>query len=192
MRILSFFLLACSLLLAVSCKKDPCDDPNSADCPGNAQEVLTTVRITFMKGGVSKAFAWRDADGPGGNSATIDTIRLDTNALYTAMLEVLDESKSPADNITAEIFNERDKHQFFFGGTAVQSQVLTIAYQDADTKGKPIGLTNQATTRMGGTGTLTVRLIHEPNKEGAGVATGDPANAGGETDILVEIPVVVQ
>jgi hypothetical protein len=40
--------------------------------------------------------------------------------------------------------------------------------------------------------TIRVTLIHEPMKSAAGVSSGDITNAGGETDIEVGLPVVVQ
>ena len=41
-------------------------------------------------------------------------------------------------------------------------------------------------------GTLKVTLRHEPNKSAAGVVGGDITNAGGETDIEVEFPIVIE
>ena len=43
-----------------------------------------------------------------------------------------------------------------------------------------------------GSGTITVTLRHEPNKDAAGVSSGDIANAGGETDIEVTFNVEIQ
>ena len=69
---------------------------------------------------------------------------------------------------------------------------VNIAYNDLDEEGKPIGLSTVLTTGEMGSGTITVTLRHEPNKDAAGVSSGDIANAGGETDIEVTFNVEIQ
>ncbi|MEZ7887763.1 MAG: type 1 periplasmic binding fold superfamily protein, partial [Flavobacteriales bacterium] len=61
-----------------------------------------------------------------------------------------------------------------------------------DEEGNPIGLSTVLTTGEMGSGTITVTLRHEPNKDAAGVSSGDIANAGGETDIEVTFNVEIQ
>ena len=59
-----------------------------------------------------------------------------------------------------------------------------------DTNGNPIGLDYSfATWNAGGSGNLKITLRHQPDKNAAGVSSGDIANANGETDIEVEFPV---
>lgn len=41
-------------------------------------------------------------------------------------------------------------------------------------------------------GSLKITLKHQPNKSGTNVSIGDITNAGGETDIEVTLPIVVQ
>jgi hypothetical protein len=48
------------------------------------------------------------------------------------------------------------------------------------------------TTENAGTGKLKIVLRHKPDKNASGVANGNIANAGGETDIEVEYNVVIQ
>jgi hypothetical protein len=43
-----------------------------------------------------------------------------------------------------------------------------------------------------GAGTLRIILRHELNKSAAGVADGNPANAGGDTDLDITFAVTIQ
>lgn len=182
--------LTSTLLLFTGCDND---DPE----PVNENELITTLTISFTKieqdgQPVTEdpiVFSWRDADGPGSGAPVVDDISLDGNATYEMLLTVLDESKTPADNITDEILEEDEEHQFFFSFTGVDANVT---YDDADENANPIGLASVVETFAAGTGTLDVILRHEPNKSAAGVADGDPANAGGETDLEVTFQIVVQ
>jgi hypothetical protein len=47
-------------------------------------------------------------------------------------------------------------------------------------------------TSSAGSGTLTITLRHEPNKDGDNVADGDITNAGGETDVEVTFNIDVE
>lgn len=175
-KLLLLPLFATMLLLTSACNDD---DPE----PVNEEEVITTVRLTFVPvgGGATVVANWKDMDGDGGNPPTVDNIQLKANTVYDLTVKFLNELETPAEDITEEIEEEADEHQIFFQYTGTN---MTIAYNDADKDGKPLGLKNKATTTTAGSGALTVTLRHEPNKNAAGVASGNIANAGGETDII--------
>jgi hypothetical protein len=161
--------------------------------PVEEQELITTLTISLQKIGTTDdpvTFSWKDLDGSGSDLPVIDEIVLDAHSEYKVTLELLNESGSPAENISAEIEEEDEDHQFFFSATNVDGVVFE--YDDADENGKPIGLKNIVLTDHFGTGTLSVILLHLPDKNGIGVADGNPANAGGETDLEIEFPLVVQ
>jgi hypothetical protein len=105
-------------------------------------------------------------------------------------ITVADESKTPAEDITEEILEEADEHQFFFRVT--EGITLTFSYEDQDKNGNPLGLKTKMITSQPSLGTLRVTLRHEPNKTATGVAMGMIDNAGGETDIEVDFDFVVQ
>lgn len=178
--LLALFFL--SLFLFSSCGDD---DPVIED----PEEVITTLNYTLSSGGSTVVLSFLDLDGDGGNDPTITGGTLSANATYTGTMELLNESESPAEDVTEEIAEEDEEHQFFF-----QSSVsgLSVGYGDQDEDGNPIGLTSTITTGAAGSGTLTVTLRHEPNKSGDGVAGGDISNAGGETDIEVTFPIEVR
>ena len=103
--------------------------------------------------------------------------------------ELLNESVDPVDPVHEEVKEEDESHQFFF---LTDIDDLTVAYDDIDADGRPVGLNSTLTTRAPGFGTLTVILRHEPDKSAEGVSDGDIANAGGDTDIEVAFPIEVQ
>lgn len=179
-RIIVFFALA---LVFTSCEKDPVIE--------NEEEVITTLiyTLTPTAGGDATVLRFQDLDGDGGNAPTIEGGTLTANTTYTGVLELLNEQESPAEDITEEVAEEDEEHQFFFE-TTVPS--LSISYDDEDADGNPIGLRSNLSTGDAGSGTITVILRHEPNKTASGVADGDSSNAGGETDIEVTFDIDVQ
>ncbi|NKQ38525.1 MAG: type 1 periplasmic binding fold superfamily protein [Methanosarcinales archaeon] len=170
-------------LVLSSCEKDPII-PHEG-------EVITSLKYTLTPngGGTAIVLSFQDLDGDGGNAPIITEGILDTNKTYTGALVLLNEQESPAGNITAEIQEEDEEHQFFFQTNITD---LTIAYSDQDADGNPLGLQSTVTTTDAGNGTITIILRHEPNKSASGVANGDITNAGGETDIEVTFDVTVQ
>lgn len=185
----NILLLAGLALAFASCKKDDASDDPPAT---NEEELITTVILTFTdQETASQVFVMRftDLDGPGGSAPVITADTLPANRAYNMAVRVLNESASPVQEITSEIASEALEHQLFF---RITGAALTTAYADADGAGNPIGLANTAITGVAGAGTLLVTLRHEPNKSGAGVSGGDITNAGGETDVEVSLPVVIE
>jgi hypothetical protein len=184
-------VLALSFTFLMSSCKD--DDPE----PVNESELITTVIMSFLQvdeSGVSLGedaleFTWTDSDGPGPAAPVIDNIVLAADSYYRLSLTLLDESKNPAEDITEEIEEEDDEHQFFFIVTGAN---LEITYNDEDGDGNPVGLLNNAQTGDAGQGTLRIVLRHEPNKDASGVSDGNLANAGGDTDLDITFPVTIE
>ena len=180
-----FAIFAICLFTITSCKdSDPIDEP--------PPEVITTLRyrLTNTTTGSEIQFTFADPDGDGGDAPIISTDILEANSIYTGTLEVLNESVTPIENITEEIQEEDEEHQFFF--TVSSAANATITYDDMDPMGDPIGLASTLTTGDASDGTLMITLRHEPNKSADGVADGDIANAGGETDIEVIFDISIQ
>ena len=110
------------------------------------------------------------------------------NTTYDGSLELLNETETPPGDITEEVEEEALEHQFFFQ-TSIGG--VSFTYEDTDTNGNPIGILTKVTTEGSGSGTITVILRHEPDKDASGVSNGDITNAGGETDIEVVFNVEV-
>ena len=175
-------LLISIALIFSACKPDPVDP--------HEEELITTVIYTLTPdgGGSTVTLTWKDLDGDGGDPAVITGGTLAANTTYTGAIELLNESETPAEDITEEIMEEDEEHQFFFQTDIAD---LTIAYNDVDADNNPVGLSSILTTGAAGTGSITIILRHEPAKDATGVSDGDITNAGGETDIEVSIPVDV-
>ncbi|MCB0764066.1 MAG: type 1 periplasmic binding fold superfamily protein [Flavobacteriales bacterium] len=189
MTMLRTTVLLTFTLVLLSCKKDK-EDPLTPAPPANEEEVITTLVVTFtdLQTFESKEFRSTDLDGDGGNDPVISTEELPSDREYTVTIQLLDETVSPPVNITQQVQDEAEEHQFFFQVNGAQ---LTIQYADEDADTHPLGLLNTATTLGAGTGTLRVTLRHGPDKGAAGVSGGDITNAGGDTDIEVTFPVTV-
>lgn len=165
-----------------------CDDDSDGPTPDESNEQITTVRyvLTPTSGGASITVQYRDPDGDGGTAPTIGTLTLAPNTTYTGRLTLLDETKSPAEDITREIQDESDEHLFVFTPTGTN---VTVTITDRDAKNLPIGLQTQVVTgtanAAGSTGTLRVVLRHQP-----GTKDGTPTS--GDTDVEVNFPTEVR
>jgi len=172
-----------TILIFTACKKDPEEVVD--------EEVITTLRYTLTpdSGGTPVVLSFQDLDGDGGDAPIVMGGTLAANETYSGVMVLLNESESPAEDVTEEIEEDDDHHQFFFQSTL---DGLSVSYDDEDGDGNPLGLKTNLSTGSAGSGQLTVTLRHEPNKSASGVADGNIENAGGETDIEVEFDIDVQ
>ena len=179
-----------SMLFITSCEKDEPEDPIIP----NEEEVITTLNFTLTpESGTPIILSFRDLDGDGGNEPIISDGTLASGMSYIGSMELLNDLEDPAEDITLVVAAEELEHQFFYE-TSFPTELsdVNIAYNDLDEEFNPIGLSTVLTTGEMGSGTITVTLRHEPNKDAAGVSSGDIANAGGETDIEVTFNVEIQ
>lgn len=179
--------LVFTALIFNSCSND---DDNPA--PVIEEEVITTVEVTLTNGTDEVILKSTDLDGDEGPNPPIFSISgpLTKGTTYSGSIKILNETESPAENITEEIEELDEEHQFFF---STENDVATFAYNDSDGNGNPIGLDFTLTTNASATtGTITVILRHEPNKSASGVSDGDITNAGGSTDVSATFNVSVE
>ncbi len=168
-------------LLTVSCSNDD-DDPEVI----NDEEVITTMNVTLTAASGNITLQSQDLDGDGPNAPVIDISgNLAANTTYSGSIELLNETESPAEDITEEVAEEDDEHQFFFSASGA---VTGTDYADADGDGNPLGILFTLTTGDPGNGTLQITLRHEPKKPN----DGSLSDAGGETDIAQTFNVVIQ
>lgn len=161
-------------LLFSACERQP-DTPT--------QEIITTVKLVFSDPtGASQTVVWKDADGDGGLAPTIGQVNLKAGTIYDCGISILNESVSPTEDITAEILAEKEVHLFTFKATGAN---LTATYSDSDANGKPVGLVTKMTTGAASSGSLIIKLHHEPTDK------NNLADPGGDIDIEVEFPVVI-
>lgn len=177
----SFLIALMGAALVLGCKKD---EP----APVEDNENLTTLKLKFTEGGTTSTFMFRDVDGDGGNAPTIEKIALKPNKTYTLAVEVLDETKSPVADITADIEAEKDEHLFEY--VSNPTSLLAITPTDKDSRGYNVGLKGSAITTAAGTGKLRVVLHHQPRVGGVAVKNG--SFTVGSTDIDVSFDVEVK
>lgn len=176
-------VLALSIMASIiaSCSNDD-DNPVAVD----EEEVITTMNVTLTaaSGTITLQSVDLDGDGPNAPEITISG-NLAANTTYAGSIELLNETETPSENITEEIEEENDEHQFFFttGGA-----ISAVSYADEDGNGNPVGLSFELETSDAGSGTLQITLRHEPKKPNDGTL----ADAGGETDIAQTFSLVVE
>jgi hypothetical protein len=180
MKFFKYALLASTLIFA------SCSDDDDTPEPVNEEEVITTLTVTLDSGSDTVVMQYQDLDGDGPDAATL-TISgsLSANTTYDGSIILLNETESPAENITEEIEEEDLDHQFFY--TVGSGLDVAAEYGDADSEGNPLGLSFILNTGVASSGGLTFTLRHEPNKPNTGLE-----NAGGETDIEVTFDVTVE
>lgn len=161
------------LALFVSCSDDDHDHPEHS----HEEEVITTLTVTLTpSSGTEVTLEWKDSDGEGPNDPTITGGKLASNTVYNGVIKLLNETEETAEDITEEIKEEAEEHQFFY--TVSSGLNVTTAYSDTDGDGNPVGLEFTLNTTEASSGTLTFTLRHEPTKPNTGLE-----NAGGATDV---------
>ncbi len=68
---------------------------------------------------------------------------LSSNTTYSGSIELLNEAETPAEDITEEVTEEKEEHQFFF---TVGGSITEVIYTDEDDNGDPVGLSFALTT----------------------------------------------
>ena len=181
MKFFKYALLASTLIFA-SCS----DDDDNAPDPVNEEEVITTLTVTLDSGSDTVVMQYQDLDGDGPDAATVTVSgSLNANTIYDGSIVLLNETESPAENVTEEIEEEDDEHQFFY--TVGSGLDVATDYANFDGDGNPLGTLFVLNVGSASSGGLTFTLRHEPNKPNTGLE-----NAGGSTDIEVTFDVTVE
>lgn len=180
-------LLGLTLILSMSaCTKEKMEE--------NEEEVITTLKLTFTPvaggSGGSKVFQFDDPDGPGGTAPTLDEINLQAGTSYNVTIQLLNTTKSPAEDITVEVKEEADAHRLYYVPSAGSN--LTITNLDNDNNGAPLGINSTWTAGASATGKVKVTLRHypgnPPNKDQSD-AVDSPKSS---TDVEVEFNTRIQ
>ena len=200
-KLLAF--LCTGALFFTSCSSDD-DNPD----PVNEEELITKVAITLQAenaetvtmeySGESGLGHDHDHEDEGAEDdhdheglEGIVSGPLKPNTTYTGSIVLWNESVSPAENVTDEIKEEADEHQFFYqaiGGLEIDTDYLDKEsdYLSTDSD-NPVGLQFTLTTGAAGHGDLRVVLRHQPKKPNTGLD-----DAGGETDMDISFHVHIE
>ena len=176
------FALSLALLTVVfaACDSNEPDDEG----PGE-EELITRVVLRLTGGGQTVTATANDPDGDGTNFQ-IDTINLAAGTTYTGTVELADDIND--EDITEEIREEDDEHQFFYTVGGGASGRVTVTITDQDDNGLPVGLNFTVAVSAGGavSGTLRVVLSHFDEEQKNGMDQND------ETDVDITFPVKIQ
>jgi len=178
-KLLTLFALGTILL-------NSCSDDDENPDPVNEEETITTIIVT-LSGGMNGDIILRsqDLDGDGPNAPVITVSNdLEGNITYTGAIQFLNETESPAEDITEEVEEEDDEHQVIYSSTG---SIGGVATTDVDGNGNALGLDFELSTNTAGPATLTVTLRHEPTKPNDGTLAG----AGGETDATATFDLLI-
>ena len=168
-------LLLFTGVLFTACSDDDSDDSNPD--PVIEEATITTLNIALFEPGASDAsvvLLSRDLGSGNAPDVTV-TGTLNSDTTYNGIIEVFDETVTPAENITLQIEEEDDQYQFFF---ETIGNITDVSYADEDENGNPVGLSFTLTTGGEGVAFLTVTLLNEPQKPNNGTLAG----AGGDTE----------
>ena len=194
LRKVSLYLVALLAFGFASCESE---DPEKE----NEGEVITDVTLNFQELNASNAlvgsvFSFKASDPQGievGKTPTVQSISLTKGKKYQMTIEVKNSIEN--EDITKEILEEAAEHQFFFLGQVFDSSFFSIQYADAG--GIALGLKTIVTVSSS-TGTnnssMKVVLRHDLNKSFPGASSPTFANfaqAGGETDLEITFPVIL-
>lgn len=174
MKRFSIFIL---ILAFAACRKEKGES--------NEEELITTMILTVTPEGAGTPidFRFEDMDGPGGDPATQDNIVLEPNTTYQVKVTLLNETVSPAVDITGEVEEENVAHRFYYELSAGSN--ITISDLNNDDDGVTLGTTGVLTTTSSATGVLTVTLRHYPGNP-PDKQIPDPVNSPkSSTDITV-------
>ncbi len=171
-----FLFAALIAIIAMTTTLNSC---KPEDHSHDGQETITTLKVKLTSLSGTQTFVYKNING----TVTKDSIKLQQQGVYTAELVLLNETKSPVEDITAEIKEKADEHQFFF---TQNFSSLSIDSLDKDKNGKDVGIISTWKTWHPQTGTLKITLKHL----GEDPKTGNIDN--GETDMDVVFDVVVQ
>lgn len=178
--IVAFFL---ALFFFQSCKPHCEKHPNDPECLGE-EELITTLKVQVYDSATNTTigtFQFKDADNDGLPEA-FDTIKVQANTTYRVALQFLNESVSPAEDITPEIEAEKDEHLIVFHAHDV---TVNFTYADLDGNNLPVGLTSYWRPLTTGEGHIHVTLKHQPGVK-------DGTEAPGDIDVEVDFPVMIQ
>lgn len=181
------FLLKSILLFIIIIFGSSCNKKEDTVVIPNQNELITTLIYTLTSADSSevKEFIFKDIDGDGGSEPVITVDTLDAHIAYTGRITLLNETETPAGDITMEVEDEGTQHQLFFIATGPD---MEISYADTDENGNPLGLETLVLTDSISEGTLNIVLRHQPNKPNDGTLS----DAGGSTDITVDFDVFIR
>lgn len=184
----SFFRVGL-LLLVLALVVTACDATEPEDDGAGEEEIISNVTLTLTNEATNSTVVAEAVFDEAGVKQSADTVPLAPGATYSGTIEL--RNRFEDEDITEEIAEEADEHQFFYVVQGDLSGAVTVTITDADEDGLPVGLEFNVVVAedLSGTGTLRVVLGHydERPKE-----ANESVDAIPETDIDFTYPVRVE
>lgn len=171
--------------------------------PENDGELITDVTLTFQEidangDDVGEPFDFTASDAEGieiGSTPEVETVMLAKGKTYQMSIAVY--NSVAGEDITEEISEESDEHQFYFLGSAfVDTPILTYEYDDEGGINLGLkGIVNVDQSPELNNASMQILLRHALDKSYPGATNpnfSDYAKAGGESDLDITFPVVVE
>ncbi len=169
-------------------------DPQAPPCE-NEEEEINLVVLNFVEKGTTDTlkFEWFDEDSEAPMPPSVDRIQLNTSTEYELFIQL--RNTITGEDITDEIREEDDEHQFFFGWTGglftdptgngnAEEPFGQVNYLDFDDNQRPVGLETEWTTAVDAfSGSFRVVLKHQPGEK-----DDDSDVTVGGTDIDISFP----
>lgn len=159
--------LSLSVALLISCNGSDDDNGSMMNTDPDFIQNLT-LSLTPTTGGQPFNLTYFDEDGSGGAAPIISSEQLPIQTTFSATLTMLDAN--------GNAFNlEREDTQVFFSVSGGLD--MSIAYNDMDANGNPVGFSTQITTgELPTTGSFNVvvkTMVNKPNTGIAGSTAGE-------------------
>ncbi len=122
----------CSMYALLAIAMIGCSDDDAAPLPVNEEEVITTVILTLTpESGEQVVLTTIDLDGDGPDEPeTTVSGSFSENTQYQGAVRFLNETETPAEEITDEVIEEADEHQVFY--TISEGLNIQTTYEDQD------------------------------------------------------------
>jgi hypothetical protein len=185
----STLLRSLALLLSLSLLLTACDSTDPGEEGAGEEEVISNVTITLENEADNSTITAEAVFDEAGVVQSTETLTLTAGATYAGTIALRD--RFAGENITEEIDEERDEHQFFYVPQGDVSDAFTIAITDTDSNDNPVGLefTVSVADDASGSGDLRVVLGHYDERPKAADETVDDTP---ETDIDFTYPVTIE
>lgn len=179
------FYIGLPIMLLTATLSSCSDDPEVV----NEEEVITNVTLTLKKSSTDPApfiVSWNDVN----LNSIVDEGEITSSGVlledetYAATIGLMNKTV----DVTEEIEEEAEDHIFCFEVADVD---IGISGFDTDSNGQRVGLTSTWTTGDVSSGTVNIKLRHQPGfKTGDCPLPGDPAP--GETDIDITFDLEIE
>lgn len=187
MKFKNIFLASTLSVIMFNCINDDDHDHSEHGEPNLVR--ITFKNVSDIKDSVIVQYSDPDLEGP--LPTVVDSIRLKENSSYSFSIKLLDQSKTPIEDLTSEIVAEKDAHLFVF---CDESSNLNFSF--LETKSVRFGRTGQVNTGSRTKGILKVQLLHEADKQKFTMSDCELLNntnqsrnkVGGETDLDIAFP----